>query len=162
MEIGSKIHDKLITDFAALQYSNGGTVFTNVKKYFAASAMAPGDCLIMPYSNTETVSGGSAGNTQTTREYGFRAVVVEQIEASDTDSQGAMKYSRLLNTQDSILDYLQREPSNLNSWGNANNIFIFKIRVRQVRHDVQRTEGGYAAILDISFGVFLNVIPQNL
>ena len=163
IEIGQKIHDKLITDLSALTFeTGGGTLFGNVKKFYATGTMAGRDCLIVPDSNDETVVGQSAGNTQTTREYGFKAVTIEVLEASDTDAIGAMKYSRLINIQDVLLNYLQKEPSNLNAWGNTNGISIYKIRVRPVRWDTQASESGYVALMEISFGVYLNIIPQNL
>lgn len=160
--IGQLIHDKLITDFSAFQFEGGNTMFNNVKKFYAASSVKPLDCLIIPDTNQETVQGQSAGNSQTTREYAFRAVVIEQIEATDSDTEGSLKYSRLMNIQDEILDYLQKEPSNLRSWGQTNNIQIFKNRVTQVRFDTVESESGYVVMLDVLFGIFLNVVPQSL
>lgn len=162
MEIGSKIYDKLITDFAALQFANNTTIFSAVKKYYANDSMEALNCLIVPSTTNEVVTGQSAGNTATTRLYAFSAIVVEQLESTDNDANGSIKYSRLVNIADSILDYLQKEPSNLNSWGNDNNISIFKIRTDSPRYDIQKTESGYAVILDVSFTIYLNVIPQNL
>lgn len=161
MEIARLIHDKLVTDFAALKFSNNATIFNNVKKFFASGSMEALDCVILPDSTPEVVEGQSAGNSQTTRIYNFRAFTYEQIEAASDDAAGSMKYSRLLNTQDSILDYLQKEPSNLNAWGNTNNIRIYKIRVNSVNFDTQRSEGGFLVLLEISFGVYLNIIPQS-
>jgi len=161
-EIGRAIHDKLITDFTSLKFSNNQNIFNNVKKFYASTSMEALDCLIIPDSLSENVQGGSAGNTQTTRIYRFRALSYEQIEAADTDNVGNIKYSRLLNIADSILDYLQKEPSNLNSWGSTNSINIYKIRVDSPRYDTQQTENGYNAFIDISFSVYLSLIPQNL
>ena len=160
--IGQQIHDKLITDFAALTFEDATPLFGNVKKFYRQNSMEGRDCLILPNSNTENVDGESAGNFQTTRMYGFRMIAIEEIEAADDDDEGAIKYSRLMNIQDTVLDYLQKEPSNLNSWGDANSITIYKIRLGSVRWDTQPTEGGYVSLLDIPFTVFLNVIPQNL
>lgn len=160
--IGQLIHDKLITDFIALNFADNTDLFVNVKKFYAANSMKARDCLIIPDSNSETTEGQSAGNFQTTREYAFRAISIENLEETDNDATGSIKYNRLMNIQDTILNYLQKEPSNLNSWGATNSIAIYKIRVRPVRWDVQRTESGFSAILDIPFSIFLNVIPQNL
>lgn len=164
MSKGQLIHDKLIADFKTFTFSSGGTLFNNVEKFFATSTMKSSDCLILPDSNEETVQGNSAGNYQTTRAYNFRAFVVENIETSASNSEGSLKYSRLMNSQDAILDYLQKEPSNLNAWGQLQTpkIEIFKIRITNTRFDTLETKNGYSAILDISFGIFLNVIPQNL
>lgn len=156
------IQDKLIVDFIALTFEGGNTIFNNVRKFFATDSMESLDCLIIPDSNQEQTSGLSAGNTQTTREYAFRAIVVEHIEAAATEEEGTLKYSRIGNIEDAILDYLQKEPSNLNSWGNTNNLAIFKIRVTNVRYETVQSEAGYVVLLDILFSVFLNVIPQNL
>lgn len=161
MEIGSKIHDKLISDFKGLKFSNNATIFTNVKKFYV-DTMTANDCLIIPDSIPEETTGASAGNTATTRAYTFRAVAMEIIESSDTDENGDIKYSRLLNIQDSILDYLQKEPSNLNSWGTSNNVNIYKIRVNSVNFDIQQFSSGYGVFLKVNFSVYLNVIPQNL
>lgn len=161
-EIGSKIHDKLLTDFATLTFTGGATCFNSVKKFYTASSWGPRDCVVLPDSTPEEVIGPSAGNTQTTRIYTFRAVVYEQIEAAASDSAGSIKYQRLLNIQDALLNYLQKEPSNLNSWGSTNSIAIYKIRVNQPRFDTFETEGGWGAILDLNFSIFLNIIPQNL
>jgi hypothetical protein len=162
MGIGSKIYDKLIEDFSNLQFEDGTTIFNKVQKYYAKDSMEALDCLIIPVSTNEVVTGQSAGNTATTRLYAFSAIVVEQLEATDNDVAGGIKYSRLVNIADSILDYLQKEPSNLNSWGNANDISIFKIRTDFPRYEVQQTESGYAVYLDVSFTIYLNVVPQNL
>lgn len=161
--IGQQIHDKLITDFAALKFEDDTTVlFSNVRKYFAATSMEPGDCLIIPDSNSEIIMGQSAGNTATTREYSFRAITFEQLEATDDNAAGSLKISRLMNRLDSVLEYLQKEPSNLNSWGNSNGIAIFKIRMRPVRFDTQQSEGGFSMLYDVPFSVYLNIVPQNL
>lgn len=162
MEIGSKIYDKLITDFSALKFSDNSTVFANVKKFYASGAMEARDCLLIPDSIPETVVGQSAGNYQTTRAYTFRAIAYEVLEETESDSSGSIKYSRLMNITDAILNYLQKEPSNLNSWGNSNSISIYKIRVNQPRFDTQRSENGFVALVDINFSIYLNVIPQNL
>lgn len=160
--IGSAILDKLISDFAALKFANNVTIFNNVKVFYTGDSMESMDCLIIPDVLPETTVGESAGNTQTTRIQTFRIITFETIEASATNAEGLIKYKRLLNIADSILDYLQKEPSNLNSWGNSNNIAIYKIRVNQPRFDTQRTETGFAVILDLSFGIYLNIVPQNL
>lgn len=162
MEIGRQIHDKLLTDFAALKFSNNSALFNNVEKYYASSQMEARDCLIKATSVPENVEGGSAGNFQTTRMYSFSAFTFEQIEASDTTAAGKIKYSRLLNILDSILDYLQKEPSNLNAWGASNSINIYKIRVNNPVFDTVQTEGGYSEVLEVPFTIYLNVIPQNL
>lgn len=162
IEIGTTIHNKLLVDFAALKFANNATIFNNVKKFFAGGSMEALDCLVIPRTTPEIVTGQSAGNTATTRVYSFSAIVTEQIESTDSDSAGSVKYSRLLNIQDSILDYLQKEPSNLNSWGNSNNINIFKIRTDIPRFDVFQTESGYSAVLDITFSIYVNIIPQSL
>lgn len=159
---GQQIHDKLITDFAAFEFEGGATMFNNVQKFYPKSSMGALDCLIVPDSNLETVEGLSAGNTQTTREYAFRAVVVEVLEETDTTAEGSLKYSRLMNVTDAILDYVQKEPSNLRAWGISNDIQIFKTRIRNVRYDTERSESGYVVFLEVIFGVFLNVVPQNL
>lgn len=163
MNIGQQIHDKLLVDFGNLEFYNTNTkIFTTVKKFYASGSMHSSNGLIIPDSTPEIVEGQSAGNSQTTRVYTFRAIAVEEIEATDSDSEGSLKYSRLLNIQDAILDYLQKEPSNLNAWGNTNSIFIFKIRVNNVTYDTQKSETGYVALLDVNFSVYLSVIPQNL
>lgn len=162
MSIGEQIHSKLITDLATLTFDGGATIFNNVKPFFAEESMASSDCLLIPDSVPEIITGQSAGNIQTTRQYGFRIIVYEEIEASTTDSEGAVKYSRLLNTTDALLDYLQKEPSNLNAWGATNDINIFKIRVQNPIYDTQKSQGGYVGILDMTFSIYLNVIPQNL
>jgi hypothetical protein len=162
MAIAQKIHDKLITDFQALTFENDSTLFTNVKKFYASQTMQARDCLIIPDTNDEQVLGGSAGNTSTTRNYGFNAIVIEAIKATDSDSEGSLKYSRLLNEVDEILDYIQKEPSNLNSWGATNNIDIFKIRLRQVFFNQELAENGYVEVANVQFNVYLNVTPQLL
>ena len=161
-EIGSKILAKLITDFAGLKFSNNQVIFNNVRSFYTGDSMEPLDCLVIPDITPEVTFGESAGNTQTTRIYQFRTLVFETIESSADNSAGQLKYNRILNITDALLDYLQKEPSNLNSWGNSNNINIFKIRVVQPRFDTQRTETGFGVLLDLSFGVYLNVVPQNL
>ena len=162
--IGSKIHDKLITDFTALNYTASNPVFVNVKKYFAADTMAARDILVRPDFNSEETAGQSSGNTATTREYSYRAIMVEFINSSESDSEVSIKYSRLENQLDALLDYIQKEPSNLNSWGNTQSpvINIFKMRLKNVNHDVQLTENGYGEILDVRFSVYLNITPQLL
>jgi len=159
---GQLIHDKLITDFAAFTFEGGADMFSKVQKFYASDSMGALNCLIIPDSNQETVEGLSAGNTATTREYAFRAVVIEVIEEADTDAEGSLKYSRLMNVTDEILDYLQKEPNNLRAWGNTNNLNIFKNRIRSVRYDTVESTAGYAVLLEVIFGVYLNVIPQNL
>ena len=161
MEIGSKIHDKLITDFQALKFSNNTNIFNNVKKFFTSS-MVSMDCVIMPQSTPEDVQGQSAGNYQTTRMYTYSATVIEQIESSISDTAAGIKYARLENIQDSILDYLQKEPSNLNSWGDTNGINVFKIRVNNCDYRIEKAESGYVVALGVIFTIFVNVIPQNL
>lgn len=162
--IGSKIHDKLITDFKTFTFEGGSTMFANVEKYFAIGSMDSGDCLITPDSNNEIVEGQSAGNTATTRIYAFRATVVEFLESTTSNADGSTKYSRLLNIQDKILDYIQKEPSNLNGWGQSQSptIDIFKIRLQQIIFDQQVTEKGYAEVMDVRFNVSLNITPQLL
>lgn len=160
--IGQLIHDKLITDFAALQFEGGNTLLNNVKKFYAASSWESQDGLILPDSTPEQTEGNSAGNTATTREYSFRFLAKEEIEATDVDATGSLKYSRLMNIVDAVLDYLQKEPNNLRAWGNTNSIDIFKIRITSMRYDTLETEGGYSVIAHVSFSVFVNIIPQNL
>lgn len=164
MSIGQLIHDKLITDFAALKFENNTTsIFNNVKKFYAASSQKPQDCLIKPDSNNEIVSGQSAGNTATTRVYTYAAIFFEQVEASTTDNEGSIKYQRLMNTLDGILNYIQREPSNLRSWGISNGIDIFKTRLNNVRFGVlERSEGGFVEVGYVLFSVYLNITPQLL
>jgi len=159
---GQLIHDKLITDFKTFDFEGGNTMFNNVEKFYAGSTMGALDCLIVPDSNLESVEGGSAGNTQTTREYAFRAVVIEVLEETDSKAEGSLKYSRLMNVTDAILNYVQKEPSNLRAWGLTNDILIFKTRIRNVRYDTVKTKSGYAVLLEVIFGVYLNVVPQNL
>lgn len=160
--IGTLIHEKLITDFDALTFSGGGDLFNRVQKFYKTNSMGSGDCLVLPDLGTENVDGESAGNTATTREYGWRVIAVEEIEASANDSEGSIKYSRMMNRLDSLLDYIQKEPSNLNAWGNANSINVFKMRLRSWRYDQQRAENGIVALIDITFSVYLNIIPQLL
>lgn len=163
MAAGAKIYEKLITDFGALKFENNTTIFSAVKAFFT-KAMDANTCLIIPDLNNEKVDGLSSGNTETTREYGFRAVVIEELESTVSDSEALTRYMRMLNIQDSMLNYLQKEPSNLNAWGHAQtpSLNIFKIRVANVRCDTQRAENGYVALLDVSFRVSLNVVPQLL
>ena len=160
--IGQMIHDKLLTDFAALKFEDNSTLFRNVKKFYKARTMGARDCLIVPDSTPEETEGPQGGNYQTTRIYTFRAIYLETIESADNDEEGALKYSRLLNTTDSVLNYLQKEPSNLNSWGDSNGIAIYKIRVQSLRYTDQETKKGYATLGHVTFGVYLNVVPQNL
>jgi dsDNA-binding SOS-regulon protein len=162
MSIGTQIHDKLITDFATLTFGDGNITFNNVKKFYRAESQQALDCLVLPDTTPEVIVGQSAGNTQTTRQYTYRIIVTESIEEATTDEEGANKYSRILDIQDGLLDYLQKEPSNLNAWGQTNNIHIFKIRVNNPRFDRLSTANGYAEVLDLTFTVFVNVIPQNL
>ncbi len=162
MEIGSKIHNKLITDFQALKFSDNTVIFQNVRKFFPVNSMKSLDCLIVPGPAPEVVEGQSAGNFQTTRMYNFRAVVMEVLESTTTNVEGDIKYTRIMNILDAILDYLQKEPSNLNAWGNSNSINIFKIRVGLPDFVPQQSTNGYSVILDVPFIVYLNVVPQNL
>ena len=160
MATGQLIHDELITDFAALQYVGGATIFNNVKKFYAADSMKSSDCLILPASNTEEI----AGNTSTHKVYSFDALAIEVINDTDSDAEGALKYSRLLNIQDSILDYIQLEPSNLNAWGQLQSpvLNVYKIRLSQVAFDEQLTQGGFAAVMRVRFSIFINITPQNI
>jgi hypothetical protein len=162
MEASRLIHDKLITDFTALKFSDNSALLANVKKFYASETMKGRDGLIMPDSTGEVVEGQSAGNTQTTRSYSFKAIVIEEINATDSDSEGSIKYSRLLNVQDSILDYIQKEPSNLRAWGLTNNINIYKNRITNITFDQQLAEQGYIEVMTIRFTIFCNVVPQLL
>lgn len=159
----TEIHNKLITDFAILDIG-GGQNFGAVKKAYRAETMQPLDCLIMPDTSSEQVTGGSAGNTATTRQYGFAVSLYELINSTDDDSVMDIKYSRLTNCQDAILDYLEVEPNSLRTWAlNLNEpINLFKIRVTQVFYDRLQAENGFAEQLLIRFSVFVNVVPQNL
>ncbi len=162
-EITSKIYDKLITDFAALKYEDGVTVtFGNVKSFFADGTMSEGDCLILPISAPEQVTGPSAGNMQTTRILGFSATTFEILESAISQSAGEVKMRRLTNKLDVMLKYLQKEPSNLNAWGQTNEIDIYKIRVDLPRFAPQRSTAGFTYLLEVPFSVYLNVVPQNL
>lgn len=164
MSIGALINNKLIEDFKLLEFSNNNVIFNNVEKFYAEDTMESSDCLIRPISNDESTIEPAGGNIETMREYGFKAVVLEMIESSLTKAEGSKKYDRLMNTQDAILNYLQKEPSNLNAWGQQQNpiINIYKIRVRNTRFVTARSKGGYAEFLDIDFSVYLTVVPQNL
>lgn len=61
IEIGTTIHNKLLVDFAALKFANNATIFNNVKKFFAGGSMEALDCLVIPRTTPEIVTGQSAG-----------------------------------------------------------------------------------------------------
>lgn len=158
----TKIHDKLITDFATLQFEGAGVLFNNVKKYFADNTMGASDCLLTLDSVAESTSGGSAGNSATTREATFLAVFFETLEKASSDTEASTKYSRLLNITTSILDYLQKEPNNLRLWGAGENIQIHKIRAGQTNYQAELTPNGYAIVAYAPFTVYINITPQLL
>lgn len=162
MSIYTTIAEQLKSDIMVLQFEGGNTSFKNVKYGYRSGLMGDDDALLLPDSNNETVEGQSAGNTQTTREYGFELQVYEEINTDISNTQIDTKYLRLMNRVDSVLDYIQKEPSNLNSLSLGSNGVVFKMRLRQVIHDRIKTELGIVEYASIRFSVFVNVVPQLL
>lgn len=152
------IHDKLITDFAALQFEGGNTLFGNVKKDFRQVAMGSGDCLLLMDDMSQDVQ----GITTTQRDYGFLWVYMEATEASITDIEAATRISRMANVEDAVVNYLQKIPNNLRAWGDTNSIEVVRIAVTNVFYDESKTPDGYQIVQRGRFFVRVDVNARNL
>lgn len=158
MESGAKILQKLIEDFKALTYTGGSSnLFSDVASSYLTETRNPSQGLLLYDDDTEFIR----GNNMTDRNYGFYFHDFEEINnKSLTDADVQNMYYRLANKRDVLLNYLQREPSNLRAWGQLQTpiISIFKNRVNQVLFDVGKSQnGGYAATMELRFTVFQSI-----
>jgi hypothetical protein len=150
--------DKLITDFTALQFDSGSSLFTNMKKFYRASSMQGGDGLLLADQIGEDIK----GVTTTQREYGFVLVHIESMEGVETDADAAIRIDRQSEVETTLLDYLQKEPNNLRTWGNTNGIEVVKIRIGNGIYLDQKSESGQARALVLRFKVIVDINNRNL
>lgn len=154
------IHDKLITDFTTLQFGNTNSLFTNVKKHYPLTSMKGGDALIVKDGFSENIQ----GIVSTERNYDFLFITYEAIESSLSQNDSDAKLDRLSEVEDKVLDYLQKEPNNLRSWGfsQSPSIEVVKIRVVSNLYDTLQAENGYVKELQIRFTITTRIDSQNI
>jgi hypothetical protein len=161
MAFGSSILDKLITDFSALEFEGGELLFNNVKSSYRESIRGARDAVLLPDDDSEFIR----GNQETDRNYGFFLSAIEETNSVASDTVTQNMYYRLMNIRDGLLDYLQKEPSNLRQWALAQSpqINIFKNRLNQVLfNEGESPNGGYAVEMQFRFTVFVNINPKLL
>lgn len=161
MIAGGALLQKLITDFKALTFAGGEDLFIDVKSAYREGIRGNRQAILIPDDNSETIR----GNTETDRQYGFLLSALEETNSTETDAIVQNMYVRLLNIQDALLDYLQKEPNNLRTWGqNQSTIIpIYKIRLGQpIFLEGKTPSGGYGVEMQFRFTVYINVTVQNL
>lgn len=155
------IHNKLITDFDLLTFkTNSNLLFSNGGKKFFKGEFGANEYIM----TTDGINEDISGNTSTYRDYGFLVVWLEELESGQNDSEINAKVDRMNNREDVILDYIQKEPSSLNAWGNTQNpvINIFKIRLLSLIEDDVITTNGFGKVKRCRFNVSVNIVPQLL
>jgi hypothetical protein len=156
--IGAQTLDKLITDFQALTFVGGSSIFAsgNVRKLFLAEPSAYPICEILP----SAISNEIEGNSSDIREYDFEAKVEELIESSLNETQAGNKIGRLANTADAILDYLQKLPNNLEY--DISGVHIIELLVLPSPYDYRKSDNGIILLLTIQFRIRVSITPQLL
>lgn len=153
------IHNKLIEDIGALEYTGtSNKLFTSVKK-FIRDTMTGEQCLILDDGVREEIIGA----TTTTRTYKFMVVYVDELEKNVSDSEASIVIDRGSNREDVILDYIQKEPGNLNSWADSEGFTIYKMRLAgEVTVIDVLTKSGQGTMKSIPVEVPVLITPQSL
>lgn len=154
MEYKRPIHDKLITDFRAFEFSAGVPMFNSVEKIFKSDPESL-DCLLVPGDPSNTI----IGNTSDSREYQFSSFVCEFIEDIPQE-EATKKIDRLSFVEDTILAYLQQIPNPLRNA--VSDIDVYQILVNPSFYTYEQTQKGYAVVQRITFTVQLVITPQLL
>jgi predicted oxidoreductase len=89
-------------------------------------------------------------------------VYVEVLESALTVDEAEIRIARSSEIEDRILDYIQKEPSNLNAWGQTNSIEVFKMRLINMTEDDVRSKNGYSTVKQLRFDVSVLITPQLL
>lgn len=154
------ITNKLIADWQAFAFDGGGTLLGNVKKYYKTSFMNGGDLMLM-YDDltTETM-----GITTDERGYGFQSIYIEEMESSISETEAERRLDRMAVVEDTILDYLQKQPNNLRAWGFSQSpqIEVVKMVARPAIYDDLRGENGFVKVQRIRFSVITSINTRNL
>ena len=151
-----EVHDQIITDFSGFTFSGGAPMFSQVVKALGNDITAQsGTCLI----SLDSPSVDIIGNTSDDRILGFSAFYIEFLQSA-SQSQVIDRVDRISNVEDRILDYLQKEPSDLR--GAVSGVDIYKVRVTPSTYSEDQTEHGIVLTLTIRFQVHILLTPQLL
>jgi len=151
-EIRKTIHNKLITDFAALKHDNDTDfLFASVEKLLIDYPSAVPACFI----EVSTPSVETQGNQYDTRILGFNAITYELIENNSNQADADRKVDRLSDIEDVVFAYLERLPNALA--GLIPGFTIFDIRVQPSIYIYERSEQGLRLFQQIQFSVYVNI-----
>jgi hypothetical protein len=155
---GDTIYQKLLTDFAALNFEEGGGLFTGVSSWYTGFDQPEYSCVLLPDTPDYTVLGANDDR----RVYGFIATVPAFLEAATDATEGSDKVSKLLHMYDRQVDYLSKIPNNLGTLTdkNANDFQVLKVDISNPAFGLRDGVGGVELLLVIRFNVSVLVDPR--
>jgi len=146
MEYKKAIHDKLITDFSALTYSDNKVCFKEVQKIFISFPSGTPSCQIL--STEPTVDQSMLQYDK--RMYGFSAIFFDYIESNASQSVADDKIDTMSDIEDVVLDYLEKVKNN-NLETAISGLKVVDIAVSAGRYSYEDSENGIRIYCSIDF-----------
>lgn len=141
--------DKIITDLRTLTNSGGNTCFADVQKLLISFPTSYPACEVLPLRTNVEVMGMDFDS----RQLSFDAIVYELIETNGSQAETDAKIDRLMDIEDTLCEYIQAIPNNLNGMSGLEALTISKTTIDNQTYNYENGENGLRLYLTVEFTV---------